>query len=125
VAPPKRQPPAQRKRAPARPRTKARRRRSPVPRALAVCALVLAAFLYYRPVQSYVHTRSEVHKRQAEVDTLRAREASLQHQLKVGATEAARLVQARRLGYVRPGEKLYSVTGIAAWRAAHAKKSNR
>jgi cell division protein FtsB len=102
-------------------KAKARRRRSPVPRLLAAAALVLACFLYYRPVQSYVHTRAQVHQRQAEVDILRAREAALARQLKNGASEAALLRQARRLGYVKPGEKLYIVTGINRWRKAHAR----
>jgi cell division protein FtsB len=92
-----------------------------VPRLLAAAALVLACFLYYRPVQSYVHTRAQVHQRQAEVDILRAREAALARQLKNGASEAALLRQARRLGYVKPGEKLYIVTGINRWRKAHGR----
>jgi cell division protein FtsB len=87
---------------------------------LAAAALILACFLYYRPVQSYVHTRSQVRERQAQVEILRARKASLEHQLKAGASEAALLRQARRLGYVEPGEKLYIVTGINRWRKAHA-----
>jgi cell division protein FtsB len=118
VATAKNQPrPKAKPRAKAKP--KARRRRSPVPRLLAAAALVLACFLYYRPVQSYVHTRAQVHQRQAEVDILRAREAALARQLKNGASEAALLRQARRLGYVKPGEKLYIVTGINRWRKAH------
>jgi cell division protein FtsB len=120
VATAKNQPrPKAKPRAKAKP--KARRRRSPVPRLLAAAALVLACFLYYRPVQSYVHTRAQVHQRQAEVDILRAREAALARQLKNGASEAALLRQARRLGYVKPGEKLYIVTGINRWRKAHAR----
>ena len=105
-----------------RAKTRARRRRSPVPRILAVCALVLACFLYYRPVQAYVHTRSQVHMRQTEVTILRAREASLTRELESGASEVALQRQARRLGYVKPGEKLYIVKGIDRWRAAHAQK---
>jgi cell division protein FtsB len=108
----------------ARAKPKARRRRSPVPRLIAVAALVLACFLYYRPVQAYVHTRAQVHQRQAEVDVLRARKAALERQLRTGASEAALLRQARRLGYVRPGEKLYIVTGINRWRKAHAKAAS-
>jgi cell division protein FtsB len=104
-------------------KAKPRRRRNPVPRLLAVAALILASFLYYRPVQAYVHTRSQVHERQAEVDVLQARKASLERQLKAGASDAALLRQARRLGYVRPGEKLYIVTGINRWRKAHARSA--
>jgi cell division protein FtsB len=105
-------------------KAKVRRRRSPVPRVLAAAALILACFLYYRPVQSYVHTRSQVRERQAEVSVLQARKASLERQLKAGASDAALLRQARRLGYVRPGEKLYIVTGINRWRKAHARSAS-
>jgi cell division protein FtsB len=108
----------------AKAKPKARRRRSTVPRVLAAAALILACFLYYRPVQSYVHTRAQVHERQAEVDVLRARKAALERQLKSGASDAALLRQARRLGYVRPGEKLYIVTGINRWRKAHARSAS-
>jgi cell division protein FtsB len=96
-----------------------------VPRILAICALVLACFLYYRPVQAYVHTRAQVHARQAEVARLRAKEALLQRELKSGASQAALQRQARRLGYVQPGEKLYIVKGIDRWRAAHAQTHAR
>ncbi len=91
-----------------------------MPRILAICALVLAGFLYYRPVQAYVHTRAQVHARQAEVVRLRAKQALLARELKSGASQAAVQRQARRLGYVQPGEKLYIVKGIDRWRAAHA-----
>jgi cell division protein FtsB len=109
----------------ARAKKKARRRRSPVPRILAVCALVLACFLYYRPVQSYVHTRAQVHERAAEVAALRAKQAALARQLGHRQSDAALRRQARRLGYVKPGEKLYIVKGIDRWRAAHAQKAKR
>jgi cell division protein FtsB len=104
----------------ARAKTKVRRRRSPVPRILAVCALVLACFLYYRPVQAYVHTRAQVHQRSLEVAALRAKQAALDRQLNRGQSDTALQRQARRLGYVRPGEKLFIVKGIDRWRAAHA-----
>jgi cell division protein FtsB len=106
----------------ARAKNKARRRRSPVPRILAVCALVLACFLYYRPVQAYVHTRAQVQERSSEVAVLRARQAALARQLRHGQSDTALRRQARRLGYVKPGEKLFIVKGIDRWRAAHAQK---
>ena len=106
----------------ARRQTRARRRRSPVPRILAVCALLLAIFLYYRPVQSYVHARSQVHSRQVEVALLRAQHLALRRQLKRGASDAALERQARRLGFVKSGEKLYIVTGIDSWRAAQMRQ---
>ena len=102
-----------------------RRRRSPVPRILAACALILGCFLYYRPVQSYVHARAEARARQVEVAHLAAQHALLERQLRQGATEAALEREARRLGYVRSGERLYIVKGIARWRAAHARDAGK
>src|SRR3954451_24777522 len=106
----------------ARAKPRSRRRRSPVPRLLATAALVLAGFLYYRPVQAYVQTRHQLHARQAEVQRLRADHAALARQLAHGASKTALERQARRLGYVKPGEKLTIVKGIDGWRAARARK---
>src|SRR5688500_4127174 len=97
-----------------------RRRRSPVPRVLAICGIVLAIFLYYRPVQAYVQARSEVEQREVEVSLLRAEHAALERQLRIAGSQAAREREARRMGFVKPGEKLYIVKGIDSWRAAHA-----
>jgi len=108
-----------------RPTRARKRRRSPVPRILAACALVLACFLYYRPVQSYVHARAQVHGHEAEVRRLEARHAALQRALRHGATQEALEREARRLGYVKPGEKLYIVKGTDRWRAAHARAEAR
>jgi uncharacterized protein HemX len=81
-----------------------------------VGALGLAAFLYYRPLSSYVETRATLNARQAEVGELRAEKARLQARLERSTTLATLSREARRLGFVRPGERLYVVKGIAEWR---------
>ena len=83
-----------------------------------VGAVGLAAFLYYRPLSSYVETRSTLNARQAEVSALRAEKARLQARLERSATLTALTREARRLSLVRPGERLYVVKGIADWRRA-------
>ena len=102
----------------------ARRRRKP-PRTtlalrwLAVGGLALVALLYYRPLRTYVHTRNAVAQRSAEVQALRAENRALERQLSRSTTNAALVRQARRLGLVKPGERLFIVQGIAAWKRKH------
>ena len=78
----------------------------------------LVAFLYYRPLTSYFHMRSQVAQTQAELSTLQAQEALLQRRLEAQTSDVTLLREARRLGYVRPGERLFIVKGIPEWRAA-------
>jgi cell division protein FtsB len=85
---------------------------------IAVAALVIA-FLYYRPLHSYVQTSQMLARRTAEVHSLRTQGQSLRQKLTEAAGDDALARDARRLGLVRPGEKLYIVTGIDAWRRAH------
>jgi len=80
--------------------------------------LGLVAFLYYRPITSYVETRSTLNQRQEEVRELRAERARLQARLERSTTLAALTREARRNGFVRPGERLFVVKGIAEWRRA-------
>jgi cell division protein FtsB len=49
------------------------------------------------------------------VQALRAEKRDLQHRLAEASTGQALTEQARRLGFVRPGEKLFIVKGISAW----------
>jgi len=87
-----------------------------VRRWLAVGALLLVALLYYRPLKAYVDARGELGRHDAVVQKLQADKARLEHRLH-GSTSLAILGrEARALGYVRPGERLYIVKGIPQWR---------
>lgn len=86
---------------------------------LAVGALVLVGLLYYRPFRTYLERRDAVQARQAEVRALEARRAVLQQRLRYVLSDAAIGREARRLGYVKPGERLFIVKGISDWRARH------
>jgi cell division protein FtsB len=101
--------------------SKKQRRRPPpsslVLRWLAVGALVLVGLLYYRPVRTYFERRDALADRQAQVNALAARRASLDRRLRYVSSEAAVAREARRLGYVKPGERLFIVKGISRWRA--------
>jgi hypothetical protein len=98
-----------------------RSRRSSLPfRVVVLCGVALVLFLYYRPVKSYLSTAKELSGRRAEVSQLRAQQRSLQHRLALSSTQEELSREARRLGYVRPAERLYIVKGIDAWRARQA-----
>jgi cell division protein FtsB len=96
--------------------TSRRRRRIPVLRWAAVATLAVVALLYYRPVRSYLETRSSVMERQAEVRELRAKRDRLARRLEDAETPEALARRARKLGLVKPGEQLFIVKGIEEWR---------
>jgi cell division protein FtsB len=82
---------------------------------VALGAIVLVGLLYARPLKSYLQTKHDLAKRTADVRTLKAERRELQHRLAETSTGEALTRQARRLGLVRPGEKLFIVKGISAW----------
>jgi cell division protein FtsB len=91
-----------------------------VRRWLGVATVVLVAFLYYHPLRTYFDTRSQLSGRRDEVARLAAQKRELQRRLTESASVDALAREARRLGYVRPGEHLFIVKGIEAWRKARA-----
>jgi cell division protein FtsB len=95
-----------------------RRRRFPVARWLGLGGFVLAALLYYRPVTSYVETKRTLERRSAEVRVLEAQQRTLQRRLDRAGSRQSLVRQARRLGLVKPGERLFIVKGIPQWRHA-------
>jgi cell division protein FtsB len=89
---------------------------------LAVGALALIAFLYYKPLRTYFATRSALAERKAEVRKLRAEQGKLDLSLaRSGSTEGIQ-AQARALGFVKPGERLFIVKGIGSWKRAEARR---
>jgi cell division protein FtsB len=85
---------------------------------LAVGALVLVGLLYYRPFRTYLERQDTASARQAQVTVLVQRRVALERRLRYVESEAAVAREARRIGYVKPGEQLFIVKRIAAWRAA-------
>ena len=77
-------------------------------------------FLYYQPLSSYLHTRSMLNERTAEVQLLRQERSRLQSRLERSTTVEALSREARRMSLVRPGERLFIVKGVAEWRRGHA-----
>jgi cell division protein FtsB len=100
-----------------------KRRRRParavlVRRWLGVGALCLIALLYYRPLRTYVETHRALVRRDADVRALRHERRTLERQLAETRTDSALVREARRLGLVKPGERLFIVKGIEAWERA-------
>jgi cell division protein FtsB len=87
-------------------------------RLLAVAGLTLVAFLYWKPAHTYMHTKQQLQVRNAEVQTLRVQKAHLEKRIAQTATGGQLVREARRLGLVKPNERLFIVKGIPAWRRA-------
>lgn len=83
-------------------------------------ALVVVGFLYARPLASYVETRDQLAARRAEVAGLEAEKARVTFRLERATSVEALARDARRIGQVRPGEQLFIVKGVDAWRKQHA-----
>ena len=84
----------------------------------AIALVGIAVYLYYQPISSYLETRNDLTSRRAEVESLRLVRAELELRL-VNSTSVGSLErEARRINYVKPGERLFVVKGIPAWRTA-------
>ena len=92
---------------------------------LVLGVFAFVTFLYYQPLRSYFETRDALSQRKDEVRGLQAEKRSLERRLAEGDTPEALAREARRLGYVRPGEQLFIVKGIDAWRKTHAADDRR
>ena len=90
--------------------------------AVPVAVLCLVGFLYWHPLARYVETRNELARRQQDVAELRAEKAVLEHNLEKTTNLVVLAREARHTGLVRPGEQLFIVKGIPAWRRARAER---
>jgi len=90
---------------------------------LGVAVVAFVAFLYSQPLRSYLSTHDALESRAQEVRVLRAQKQRLERKLADADTSAALTREARRIGYVKPGERLFIVKGIAAWRRLHEESS--
>ena len=88
-------------------------------RLLAIAGVALVAFLYWKPTHTYFHTKHELEARHAEVALLRVEKARLEKRIADAGTAPQLIREARRLGLVKPNERLFIVRGIPAWRKHH------
>jgi hypothetical protein len=88
-------------------------------RLLALGGIVVVGVLYWKPLHSYLHTRDVLSRRDGEVARLERQNHRLQ--VRIAAVDSGQVLvrEARRLGLVKPGERLFIVRGISAWRREH------
>jgi cell division protein FtsB len=83
--------------------------------------IVLIALLYAGPLRSYYDKRELVRSEHDRVALLRSQHDALEQKLKSARKAKAVERAARHLFYVKPGERLYVVTGIESWRRSQAR----
>ena len=83
--------------------------------------VAISVYLYYRPLASYFDTKHELAQSRTEVEALQVAKERLEQRLAFSGSVEATRREARRLGFVRPGEQLFIVKGIPAWRHGHAR----
>ena len=98
-----------------------KRRRRPrrgvlVRRWLGVGALCLVGLLYYRPLHTYVDTRHTLVERTDQVESLQTERRQLERKLADSTSDSALVKEARSLGFVKPGERLFIGGGQARLR---------
>lgn len=99
----------------------ARKRRRPsrssiALRWLAVVVLTAIAVAYVHPIRSYMDARGQVERRKADIAALEREQERLDRRIDVAETDEFVEREARKLGLVKPGERLYIVTGIDEWK---------
>src|SRR3954454_18406817 len=83
-----------------------------VGRVALLCVLVGLAFLYIKPASSYFAARGQAKARNAEVRALERERDELLARRRALKRPAVLEREARRLGYVRPGERSYVVRDL-------------
>ena len=95
---------------PARPRPARSIRLHRARRLGAVALLLLLLVLCIGPVRSYLHARSATQQLQVQVTQLQHQHDKLQSELRTASKTSAILAQARKAGYIRPGEQPFVLT---------------
>jgi cell division protein FtsB len=85
--------------------------------------LLAVAVGYVQPLRAYRDASANVAERKVEVERIAA--ANTQLEQRIAETETAEFVarEARKLGLVRPGERLFIVTGIEEWKQERRAKA--
>ena len=71
---------------------------------------------YVQPLRAYQDAQDGVAVRQAQVDRLARANAALEERLAEAETSGFVEREARRLGLVKPGERLFVMSGIDEWK---------
>jgi cell division protein FtsB len=82
---------------------------------IGVAVLLVVAVGYVQPLRAYRQAEDDVAARRAQVERLEQRNERLERQLDEAGTNEFIERSARRLGLVKPGERLFVVTGLDQW----------
>ena len=98
-----------------------RRRRRPSRSALALrwlaaASVVVIGLASVHPLRSCLDAKEDVAARRAEVRELEGAKRELSQRLELAGSDAFVEREARRLGLVRPGERLFIVKGVERWK---------
>jgi cell division protein FtsB len=85
-----------------------------VGRVALLCVLVVVVGLYIGPARSYWSARGEAKEKRQAVQRLEAEHERLEARRKALTTPATLEAEARKLGYVMPGEKAYVIEDLPA-----------
>ncbi len=77
---------------------------------LGLVVLGAIAIAYVQPLRAYESARSEVERRQADVAALESEHRRLSARLQLARSDEFVVREARKLGLVRPGERLFIVS---------------
>lgn len=83
-----------------------------VGRVALLCVLVVVVGLYVGPARSWWTARGEARTKHQEVQRLEAEHGRLEARRKALTTPATLEAEARKLGYVMPGEKAYVIEDL-------------
>ena len=106
-------------RRPARRASKRPRRLSRPARALRWIGLVIllaVAVGYVQPLRAYRDATADVAAQKAQIDQIQRTNATLEQRIEETETPAFVEREARKLGLVKPGERLFIVTGVDEWK---------
>ena len=83
---------------------------------IGVAILLVVAVGYVQPIRAYQQAQDDVAARRAQVERMEQRNERLENQLDEAGTNEFIERSARRLGLVKPGERLFVVTGVDEWK---------
>ena len=77
--------------------------------------LLVVAVGYVQPIRAYQQAQDDVDVRRAQVERMGQRNERLEKQLEEAGTNEFIERSARRLGLVKPGERLFTITDVDEW----------
>jgi cell division protein FtsB len=83
---------------------------------IGLVVLLAVAVGYVQPLRAYRDARADVSAQRAEVERIARANVALEQRIAEAGTAEYVEREARKLGLVKPGERLFIVTGIDEWK---------